>query len=80
MGDRALMLQELLTSSATAMADLPATVFVERWRLLTGEPPAILLSSRAAMLALLIESMPAAPLEPPLPAWEASGPGAGTPR
>jgi hypothetical protein len=32
------------------------------------------------MLALLIESMPAAPLEPPLPAWEASTPGAGTPR
>lgn len=65
MGQRAQTLQDFLTSSAVAMADLPPAVFVERWRLITGEPPAILLSSRTAMLALLIECAPVAPLEPP---------------
>ncbi|MBP1178226.1 hypothetical protein [Methylobacterium sp. PvR107] len=62
------------------MADLPTAVFVERWRLITGEPPAILLNPRSAMLALLVASTPVAPLEPPVPAWDDGGRGSGTPR
>ena len=68
------------TSSAGAVADLPTAVFVERWRLITGEPPAILLNSRTAMLALLVESTPVAPLEPPVPTWDGSRAGPGTAR
>lgn len=73
-------LQDCSTSSAGAMADLPTAVFVERWRLITGEPPAILLNSRTAMLALLVESTPVAPLEPPAPTWAGCERGAGPPR
>ncbi|MEE7449043.1 hypothetical protein MRF4_15255 [Methylobacterium radiotolerans] len=65
----------LVTSGADALVDLPDAAFVERWRLITGEPPAILLSSRAEMLALLVESTPAAPLEPPALAWDSSAVG-----
>jgi hypothetical protein len=72
--------QDCSTSSARAVADLPTAVFVERWRLITGEPPAILLNSRSAMLALLVASTPVAPLEPPVPAWDDSGRGGRTPR
>jgi hypothetical protein len=68
------------TSSAGAVADLPTAVFVERWRLITGEPPAILLNSRTAMLALLVECTPVAPLEPPVPTWDGRGRGGDTPR
>ncbi|MEE7448738.1 hypothetical protein MRF4_13490 [Methylobacterium radiotolerans] len=60
----------LLTSSADAMAGLSDADFVERWRLITGEPPAILLSSRSEMLAMLVECTPAAPLEPPILDWD----------
>ncbi|MDP4004148.1 hypothetical protein [Methylobacterium sp. NEAU K] len=60
----------LVTSGADTIADLPDAVFVERWRLITGEPPAILLSSRTEMLALLVGSTPAALLEPPVPTWD----------
>lgn len=74
MGQRAQTLQDYLTSSAAAVADLPTAVFVERWRLITGEPPAILLSSRAAMLALLIECAPVPLLEAPVPTWDAPRP------
>ncbi|MGC5779658.1 hypothetical protein J4O73_13105 [Methylobacterium sp. NFXW15] len=56
-----------------AVARMPEAVFIERWRLLTGEPPAILLCSRRAMLALLVESAPAAPFAPPDSAWDAGG-------
>lgn len=62
--------QAFLTSSADAMADLSVGEFVRRWRLLTGEPPAILLSSRSAMLHLLVESMPVKPLWPAVPSWD----------
>jgi|UppTromicSDPR003_1034534.scaffolds.fasta_scaffold00135_1 hypothetical protein len=58
-----------LTSSVDALAVLPVVVFVERWRLITGEPPAILLSSRAEMLTWLVQSSPVAPLERPVPTW-----------
>ncbi|SFE91073.1 hypothetical protein SAMN02799627_04681 [Methylobacterium sp. 13MFTsu3.1M2] len=47
-----------------ALAELPAGDFVRRWRQITGEPPAILLSSRSEMIALLVESVPMAPLTP----------------
>jgi hypothetical protein len=80
MGQRAQTLQDFLTSSAAAMADLPSAVFVERWRHITGEPPAIMLSSRTAMLALLVESTPAAPFEPPIPTWDDRALGAATAR
>lgn len=59
-----------LTSSADAVADLPVAVFVERWRLITGEPPAAMLSSRSEMLAMLVKCTPAAPLEPPILDWD----------
>jgi hypothetical protein len=62
------------------VADLPTAVFVERWRLITGEPPAILLNSRTAMLALLVECTPVAPLELPVPTWDGRGRGGDTPR
>ncbi len=48
-----------------ALAELPAGDFVRRWRQITGEPPAILLNSRSEMIALLVESVPIAPLTPP---------------
>ncbi|MET3864525.1 hypothetical protein ABIC20_001834 [Methylobacterium radiotolerans] len=44
------------------LAELPAGDFVRRWRQITGEPPAILLNSRSEMIALLVESVPIAPL------------------
>ncbi|MGU3542006.1 hypothetical protein [Methylobacterium sp. A52T] len=47
-----------------ALAELPAGDFVRRWRQITGEPPAILLNSRSEMIALLVESVPMAPLTP----------------
>ena len=59
---------ECLTSSPEAVDDLPDRSFLESWRLITGEPPAILLDSRAEMLALLVESTPEVTLEPTLPA------------
>lgn len=43
---------------------LPLSVFVTRWRLITGEPPAIMLESRFEMLAILVQSVPVAPLVP----------------
>ncbi|MEE7451052.1 hypothetical protein MRF4_26465 [Methylobacterium radiotolerans] len=70
MAHTTLTLEDCPTSSADAAADLPAAVFVERWRLITGEPPAAMLSSRSEMLTLLVESTPAAPLEPPVSAWK----------
>ena len=54
-----------------APVPLSAAVFAERWRLITGELPAILLSSQIAMLALLVECTPVAPFEGPIPAWDA---------
>ena len=47
-----------------ALAELPAGDFVTRWRQIIGEPPAILLTSRSEMIALLVESVPIAPLTP----------------
>ena len=38
--------------------------FIVRWRNLTGETPAIMLDSRSEMIALLVESVPAAPPYP----------------
>jgi hypothetical protein len=46
----------------TALACMPPAEFVARWRALTGEPPAVMLDNRSEMLALLVESVPAAPL------------------
>ena len=47
---------------AKALDRMPAADFIARWRLLTGEPPAVMLDSRSEMLALMVESVPAAPL------------------
>lgn len=47
---------------AKALAQMPLADIIARWRRLTGEPPAIILNSRSKMLALLVESVPAAPL------------------
>lgn len=47
-----------------ALARLPVAVFVTQWRFMTGEPPAIMLESRGEMLALLVQSVPVAPLVP----------------
>lgn len=43
---------------------LPLSVFVTQWRLITGEPPAIMLESRCEMIAILVQSVPVAPLVP----------------
>ncbi|MCJ2070018.1 hypothetical protein MKK75_14640 [Methylobacterium sp. J-030] len=59
---------------------MPTEAFVAAWRTITGEPPAILLSLRAAMIALLVSSMPVAPLQPTVPAWNGDGVGAATAR
>jgi hypothetical protein len=52
------------------LALMPAHTFVAAWRTIIGEPPAIMLSSRVAMIALLVASSPVAPFEPPIPAWD----------
>ena len=64
--------------SGDTLAAMSAEAFVAAWRTLTGEPPAIMLSSRAAMIALLVASMPAAPLQPTVPTWNDDGVGVGT--
>lgn len=49
-------------TGADALSELPTGVFIQRWRQITGEPPAVLLNSRPAMIALLAESVADAPL------------------
>jgi|GEM_PF-2663987 len=66
--------------SIDTLASMPAEAFVAAWRTITGEPPAIMLSSRAAMIALLVASMPVVPLIPPVPAWNGDDLRAGTVR
>ncbi|MCJ2135124.1 hypothetical protein MKK69_13840 [Methylobacterium sp. J-026] len=60
------------------MADLPVEAFVLGWRILTGEPPAVLLGSRTAMIALLVACAPVVPLTPADPVWDAPLRGDGT--
>ncbi len=60
------------------LAAMPVETFVAGWLAITGEPPAVMLSSRAAMIALLVESMLVVPLEPPTPTWNDNGVAAGT--
>lgn len=62
------------------LAAMPAEAFIAAWRTITGEPPAIMLSSRAAMIALLVASMPVAPLQPTIPVWNGDGADVGTRR
>lgn len=52
------------------LAALPVDTFIAAWRAITGEPPAILLNSRIAMIALLVTSTPVAPFEPPISPWD----------
>ncbi|MGH1573307.1 hypothetical protein ACRAWG_24880 [Methylobacterium sp. P31] len=59
------------TPETDALVALSVEAFVAGWQAITGEPPAVLLSSRAAMIALLVESVPLAPLTPPVPASDA---------
>jgi hypothetical protein len=80
MGTLAQTPEKGLTSSADALAILPVAVFVERWRLITGEPPAVLLDSRAEMLALLVQSSPVAPLELPVSTRDCQRRSSSTPR
>lgn len=65
-------------STVDTLATMPIADFVAAWRVITGEPPAIVLSSRSAMLALLVDSVPAAPLQPPTPRRDGPAPGART--
>ncbi|MGT2480526.1 hypothetical protein ACU4GR_20625 [Methylobacterium oryzae CBMB20] len=51
-------------TEADALSELPTGVFIQRWQQITGEPPAVLLNSRSAMIALLAESVANAPLMP----------------
>lgn len=71
---------DYLIPKTDTLAAMPIEAFIAGWRGITGEPPAIMLSSRAVMIALLIQSMPIAPLEPPVPAWNDNGVSAGTSR
>ena len=66
--------------SSDTLALMPADAFVAAWRTLTGEPPAIMLSSRAAMIALVVASIPVAPPKPQVSAWDGYGVGVGKPR
>lgn len=43
-----------------ALACLPHAEFVEGWRRIVGEPPAVMLDSRSEMIKLLLESVPIA--------------------
>lgn len=45
-------------SREASIAALSRETFVERWRVLVGEPPAAMLECRREMLALLVESVP----------------------
>lgn len=47
--------------ASDTLAHIPPGDFVARWRFLVGEPPAIMLESRSAMIRLLVESTPSAP-------------------
>jgi hypothetical protein len=53
-----------ITPELGALERMPLAEFVAGWMTLTGEPPATILDSRSAMLALLVECVPAAPLTP----------------
>ncbi|SDO32200.1 hypothetical protein SAMN05216360_11967 [Methylobacterium phyllostachyos] len=66
--------------SKETLAAMPVEAFVAAWRTITGEPPAIMLSSHAAMIALLIASTPVAPLQPTIPVWNGDGADASTRR
>jgi hypothetical protein len=68
-----------IPSNDTLVA-MPAEAFIAAWRTLTGEPPAIMLSSRAAMIALLVSSLPVAPLQPAVLVWNDDDAGIGTQR
>jgi hypothetical protein len=56
------------TPVTDTLASMPVHTFVAAWRTITGEPPAVMLTSRVAMIALLVASIPVAPFEPPMPA------------
>ena len=55
------------TSLTDTLASMPVHTFVAAWRTITGEPPAAMLSSRGAIIALLVTSIPMAPFEPLTP-------------
>ncbi|MEE7449365.1 hypothetical protein MRF4_16995 [Methylobacterium radiotolerans] len=64
MDQSALPVRERPATEADALSALPTGVFIQRWQQITGEPPAVLLASRSAMIALLAESVANAPLMP----------------
>lgn len=49
-------------AETTALARMPLAAFIAQWRILTGEPPAVMLNSRSEMISLLVASIAAAPL------------------
>ena len=47
---------DLASSKTDALHDMSEGEFVKRWKAIVGEPPAVMLSSRADMLRVLVES------------------------
>lgn len=50
-------------SRVDKLSHLPQAEFVAAWVALVGEPPATMLESRSAMIRLLVDSAPIAPIE-----------------
>lgn len=51
---------DLATAKPDTLDDISEGEFVKRWKALVGEPPAVMLSSRADMVKVLVESVPPA--------------------
>ena len=51
---------DLASAKPDTLADISEGEFVKRWKALVGEPPAVMLSSRADMVRVLVESVPVA--------------------
>lgn len=54
---------EPMSQSEDALTHMSQAAFVAAWQIFVGEPPAMMLDSRSAMIRLLVESTPAAQLE-----------------
>jgi hypothetical protein len=51
---------DLASAQPDTLNDISEGEFVKRWKALVGEPPSIMLSSRAHMVKVLVESVPPA--------------------
>lgn len=54
---------EPTSQSEDALTHMSQAAFVAAWEIFVGEPPAMMLESRSAMIRLLVESTPVAQLE-----------------